>query len=1111
MVLTPVVYGLYEALGGERILAHAREQEREYNWLEAAESYGKALGLISGQETWKRGELYEQSGYALYRAAMQADSGDGFRERMHQAIANYGKAGESWGRLTEQATTARALRCEAMVSYLSYWLAPGVAEKKKMLNESWRLTKESLKAFEESGDALGYAKTHNQLSTSAIISLVLEWDFRAQEKIVREAVELGEQTITFLSTHGDTRELARAYVITAVRLNGFSSYLSVPEEQEKYYQKALAFWKKAEELSEETALLQLSDQPLGAELLGVGSDEALTNLKKTLEYARKTRDRLIIGSALDQLAYHTFWKALGTEDPDQRVGLLKGALKYAEEAKQQFSPISFISPRGGKLWVEAPNAEFCLELAALETDLEKRRELLQKAAETAPDQLSRARESGYPDAIQTAHHVVSKILASLARVETRLENKKRLLEKALEHRNEDIRITEQLTPFFYWNRGVGQDYLANITSELAGLAEDHEDKKRLLRESILTKEGCLELCEKWMPFIESTGSLSMIAVMGQRRFEYGHLSNRLYNLTGDSEHLMKAVNAFEDAAKSFEKTGLVSRMAECYWKSGQAYSSLGQHLKATESFILASYNYSLAGQKIPQLKEFYKDHASYMQAWSEIEKARYHHARQEYGSAREFYEKAAALHKLTKEWSSLTSNYSALAQVENGEDLSRREQSQEAIQAFHEAARLFREAKAILQNEVRKVENSDRKMVASLIKGADLRREYCMGRVALEEAKLLDQKGDHYSSSERYGQAAETFEKIAQALESEQDRNELRLIMTLSKAWQTMARAEVQASPGLYMEASQLFEAAKELGSACGCLPETQMLALGHSRFCKALDAGTRFADTREEALHAVAIQHLESAANYYLKAGFRNASEYTEATELLFDAYVHMDLAKKERDQEKKAKLYEMAQKVLHASAESFLKAQQPAKQEQVLRVIERVKKERELALSLTEVLHAPSFVSATAAFSAPTPTRESAVGLERFEHADVQASVITRQKQLKVGEDLDLEIELVNAGKGAAQLVKVEELIPEGFELTEKPEQYRVEDSYLNMKGKRLDPLKTEEVKLVLKSKAKGQFTLSPRILYLDESGKYRTSEPKPLEITVRELGLSGWVKGR
>jgi len=321
-----------------------------------------------------------------------------------------------------------------------------------------------------------------------------------------------------------------------------------------------------------------------------------------------------------------------------------------------------------------------------------------------------------------------------------------------------------------------------------------------------------------------------------------------------------------------------------------------------------------------------------------------------------------------------------------------------------------------------------------------------------------------------------------------------------------MMLAEARASAELYMEASQLFEQSSEYSSS----EKTSFLTLGHSRFCKALEAGTRFADTRDTTIYAAAIRHLESAANYYVKAGFQEASEYAKATGLLFDAYVHMDTAKKETDPDKKARLYMMTEKVLQASAGSYMKAKHPEKREQVLGLLEKVKEERELAVSLNEVLHAPSIISATAALTTPSPTQENAVGLERFEHADIQANLITRQKELKVGENLELEIELVNAGRGTALLNKIIEVFPRGFEIVEKPMMCRIEDSCLNMKGKRLDPLKMEEVKLILRPKVQGVFLLKPTILYLDENGKAKSHEPEPVTITVKELGIKGWLKG-
>jgi hypothetical protein len=262
--------------------------------------------------------------------------------------------------------------------------------------------------------------------------------------------------------------------------------------------------------------------------------------------------------------------------------------------------------------------------------------------------------------------------------------------------------------------------------------------------------------------------------------------------------------------------------------------------------------------------------------------------------------------------------------------------------------------------------------------------------------------------------------------------------------------------------------------------------------------------------MHGAAIQHLASAANYYVRADFQNASEYAKATKLLFEAYQHMDNAEKENDPDKKAKLYAMAEKVLQTSAGSYTKAEHPEKMEQALKLLERVKEERELAMSLTEVLHAPSIISTTKAFTTPTPTSEEAVGSERFEHADIQANLVIRQRELRIGENLNIELELVNAGKGFALLTKVTEIIPKGFELAEKPDDCRVEDSYLNLKGKRLDPLKTEEVKLVLKPTVQGTFSLKPTVLYLDENGKYKSHEPEPIVIVVKELGIKSWLKG-
>ena len=1099
---------MLDAQNLQPILAKASQQEKEYDWMGAVESYRKAVALLTENDA-ERGKVFEKLGYGHYRAAMQAESINGFREKMSRAIEEYETSRELYSKLSGPGTAARSLRCQAMKSYLAFWLASQAAEKKRQVDESWRLTKEAMKSFQEADELLEFSRTYNQLVTTAFFGFALDPIFESAKKTVAEAVEQGDRAINFLSIHQGTHELATTYVRTAVQLSIFAMLHPDSDEKKRLELKAQNYWQKANENSEEEALLAFLG-PDGA-LLGEpwSPDEQLAILNKALAYCGKTKDRLDAGSTLDWLAYVTMWRSIGTEDPDERLELAKQALQYDEDAQRQYSVISFTSPRAGVIWTGAPDTDYYWTLASWETDPSKRRDLLERANKATPELLKRAEYSGYPSAIRIAHHYVSKTLESLAKTKKTPEEKRILLEKALAHRNEASRLLSPIERFFYWNQGVDQNHLAEIKSELSYLAKDPQTREIMLREALEAKESGIGLCLKEISSWEKTHrDPGLWARLGGYQYEWGNLLTRLYALTNDRGHLRKSVGAYENAAESFQRANLASRIAESHWICAQAYDSIEEHLGAAEKFSLASDTYRKAAEKVPQLKDFYQDYASYMGAWSEIEKAKHHHSRQEYHLAKECYQKAAALHKTTKRWDYLATNYSAWEQVENAEDLSREEQSQEAIEAFEKAVQLFEEGKNSLQAELDKVENADEKdMVTKLVQAADLRGQYCHARVVLEQARLFAKKGDHYSSSENYGKASQSLEGIALALESENTRRELRLIAVLSRAWQMMTRAEDEALPGLYLEAATLFEEAKELSPN----EKARSLALDHSRFCRALEAGTRFTDTGDSPLHFLAVQHLESASKYYLKADFQSASEYARATELLFDAYAHTGKAKKEEDPDKKAKLYVMSEKVLQAAAEAYLKAEQPAKRQLVLKLLEKVKEERELAVTLTEVLHAAPVVSTTTTFTAPTPTREAPVGLDRFDHADIQASLIVRQRDLRVGEDLSLEIELVNAGRGPAQLVKLEEVVPQGFELTVKPEPYRLEDSYLNMKGRKLDPLKTEEVRLVLKPKTQGQFTLKPRILYLDEGGKYKSHEPDPVEVTVKELGITGWLKGR
>jgi len=517
-------------------------------------------------------------------------------------------------------------------------------------------------------------------------------------------------------------------------------------------------------------------------------------------------------------------------------------------------------------------------------------------------------------------------------------------------------------------------------------------------------------------------------------------------------------------------------------------------LEAAENFERASESYMKAAGKIPQLKDFYQNHASYMQAWNENEKAKNYHAKKQYGQAKEHYGKAADLHKSTERWNYLSPNYLAWARLEEAEDLSRKEQTKEAIDLFQKAADLFAEAKKSIEAKLEKIEVRDEKEMADeLAKASEIRHKYCLGRIALEEAKILDRQGDHTASSKKYESAAEIFQEIAK-VEPEQSRKELQPIIYLCQAWQKMMIAEAKTSSKSYGEAAELFKQAKE-----HTLDQpTSLLALANSSFCKALEAGTEFEITGDKANYSATKNHMQAAEKYYIKAGFKTASEYAKATLMLFDAYMYITKAETETAPAKKAQYYRMAEKLLQASEGSYTKAKHPEKSEEVQRLLENIKEKRQLAVSLTKVLHAPTITATTSSFSTPTPTHEKAVGLERFEHADIQAN-LTASEEVTVEEQMEIKLDLVNVAKEYGLLIRVDDLIPPSFKVTAAPSQYNVEDGLIDMKGRRLDPLKVESVKLSLQATKAGVIDLRPRIIYVDEVGNFKKCVPEPATITV------------
>jgi len=1072
----------------------AKKQEEKYEWLEAAKSYEQALRpelmtVSFAAETWER------IGFCYSRASTQAEDLEGFKKLRQLAVEAHKSAAKLFEKEGSLKSQGRSARCNANAAYLGSWLASNPSDKRKMLDECRSLGSKSLEAYENVGDELSYGKMCNDLLLCLLERLYVASDSREMRNIAREGIDCADKAVAVLSKLGSKSELLRAFFTAS--LQSWWAHECM-ENREELMRRSLSYSEKALELSREV------DNPYYVAMSNWAAAFCNLLFTKKVESAQKyaeemlkqgmiVRDNYLKGVASYVLTFVTNWMILREEDPDKRKEAHKKIIIHAENAIRYLQLVSqdiFIA--GTILYYADARAHAARDAV---TSLEEKRAILEKAVEIGRKGLEHATRSDSPDAMFSTLHALSKALHFYSNLETGKDEKTKLLEEALAHRREYVNIVERVFPSNEWICGVGKTYGGLIKADLARVETDKDKKRAVLESAVSDMEDGVSHCGKW---ILSRPVPTLIAAVGRFEDWFGEILNELYLLTEDKEILSRAIAVYNEAAEKFKKVNLPSRVAESYWKIARNLDSIGEYQKAAKNFENAFAGYKAAAQRIPHFAHFYLDYTAYMKAWSEIERAKFAHKHEDYATAMKYYEKTANLLKQSKLWSYLSTNFSAWSLLEQAEDLSRKENSMKSIEAFKKATKAFREAERTLRIGLDRIENTDEKNLAErLIKASDIRGKYCLGRIVIEEARILDRQGDHTASSRKYGAAAETFQRIAE-VELEQTSKEVKPLIYLCQAWEKMMMAEARASPIMYEEAAELFSKAREYTLS----QPTSLLALANSNFCKALEAGTEFEITRDMTMYSTTKKHMEAAANYYLKAGFKTASEYAKATQLLFDAYVYMDNAKRETDPEREAKFYMMAEKVLQISAESYTKAKHPEKSEQVKRLLEKVREERELAVSLSEVLQAPTITLSTANFVTLTPSEESAVGLEKFEHAHVQANLVQQVKEIKVGEDFNLEIQIVNVGKEAVLLAKVEEILPAGFEPVAKPDYCHFEDAYVDMKGKRLDPMKTEDFKFVLRSSRKGTFEIKPKISYLDETGHQMSCEPEPVTINVSEV---------
>jgi len=1078
----------------ESLIKKAKEHEKKYEWLQAAEKIGTAVDLIEEKHSIKGTEFLEKMGFCFYKAAMQAPNNIQFSKRMKLAIQTYEKEIILLEKMKKKNSHVLAL-----IAYASSCLEKNPLKKKRLLAKWWKLEKQAKKEFEDNADLHSMAKIcANLVEYSSYDWIWSSSSFQETKNIYLECLELAEKAIPILSKLEDEYELARAYCFASWYYCFSHWFWKSEEEIVPYAQKAEDYSKKALKLAQRINDAWLISQTHTiiwsvASSFNINPNLAINPGKEILRYGEITKDNWCMGWGNTLTAGSYGLLAQQMEDPEKQKQIFNKSIKMAKEANKLFQRINSVHELHVTSLVYNRSLGF---LADIEPDKKKRNALLETVIKKIQEEKEFFKNREVINSIFS--YVLSFNFYRLAKTEIETEKKRNLLLQAKFHAEEQISFSLEMHPFYFVYLSNNYSQLAIVLRELAGIQLDKQKKIELLNQAASSIRRSLEFLQKRKKLLLKSAWANGF-YFGKNYGNLGRILQEIDFLTKDKKTLNEGIEAYNKTVFYMKKAELPTHVAEAYWHLAQLHDQSSKFSESSSNYELAAQTYDNASKKIPQLQEFYEDYCRYMRAWNEIEQAKYNHSRDNYLQARTHYENAAKLHEELDDWNYLSPNYFAWAKIEQAEEQSRTEKPKEAIEKFQEAIEHFNKTESNIKikiNENPTAEEND--LMTRILKASCIRQKYCQARILMEEAKLLDREGKFLDSSAKYGEASHKISAIVDEIDNDVEGKELEYVAILCRAWEKMAIAEEATSAESYLEAAELFEEAKDY-----CFTRKASLwALGNSNFCKGLAAGLQYKSSLDLADHAKAKGYIKTASTDYLQAGFKQASEYAKATQRLFDSYLSMNQAEMEADQEKRAKYYQMAENLLQVAAGSFMKAKQPEKTAQVQEILLNVREEKALAVSLSQVMQAPSIASSTLSFSAPSPTSESSVGLEKFEHANVQANLVSTLKKIKVGESFCLSVEFVNAGREPALLMRVDNFVPSDFVVVKKPEIYRIEESCLNMKGKQLAPLKLVEVKLTLQPSKKGQYQLNPKVNYLDERGQTKSIQLKALEITVEEV---------
>jgi hypothetical protein len=1051
--------------------------------MSAAGAYNRTLGLYGKSlDPVQVSQLQKAEADCYFEAAFQSENRTEFKRRMKLSQEAYETASSLYsgsGRLG----ISDLLKCRALFS--TYWLTDEAAERASIMAQILPMAEKATKRLEEDGDDY-LAESLRKCLQFYFEGLGLATKSGETKARFEQAAELVEKAVAKTEEMKDDPlllEVLGTAILILVVLNSATD----PERYKIHANRALELASKVTEVSSRIR----TPRAIAVGCLATGiitsylkSDPitALSYAETGLREAQTTKDSFLVGFLAGLGSFVSGLAGMMEEDIDKKRELFQKSLALIRTAIGNLE-----IPRQGAIlgwtWYWYGDCQTIMATNA-ETAVDAKKDLLTGAAATAERGIE-YETFGAP--FSGPELALAKALYFSALIESDPKKKADLLLHALRSSEREVKRRSIRYPNS-WDLGIAFYYLAMTRSQISEACSE-QDKVEYLQGAIADMEKCVKFCGEWGPMMGRTH------ILARCEESYGDILSQLHRVVKEESIAEEAAQAYGTAVNHLTQTGLVGASSSVQWKLAQTYDRIGDFERASSAFMVAAEICRKAAKKLLKLSGYFEDLAFYMEAWACIEDSRFQHRKERYSAAAGNYAKASSILGTTRNWNYLAGHYAACSLLEEGEALSRRERQEDSIERFHRAAETFENARARLAIRAENtLEEREKSELNDWLKVTNGRLRYSRAMADLEEARLLDRRGKNEASLVKYRSASKSFTELLGPPTKRAGKSELETMTLFCKACERMKEAEIKGSYPLYNEASRLFLQAEKTAPDQRFRP----LAIANSSICRALALGTRFKRSKKAQLYSKIKTLLETAGDAYEGAGFDRAAAWTRATQKFFDALAYYSDASAERDAEKKGTLYRLAEKQFESASRLYARAGFLGREAEARRLFQRAKEERNI-LSPLQALG-----DQLIALQRSTPAsllKDKPLGLERLESTHIIGTVKVLEPKSILGSATCVEFELTNLGKLAATLISVEGFAPTEFQIDEERSPYPVHEGSLDLRGKRLDQLKTHGFKIFMTARQTGLFELKPRVVFADDKGRQGLAQLGPVIIAVQE----------